>query len=325
MTTAKRKTPIYKVLYFQVICAIVIGILLGTFMPEIGAKMKPLGDGFIRLIKMIIAPVIFCTVVTGIAGMENMKTVGKTGGLALLYFEVVSTIALIIGLAIVNTIEPGVGMHVDPSTLDATAVAAYTGPGKMQSTTEFIMNIIPNTVVGAFAEGEILQVLFFSVLFGFALHKFGGRGTLIFDVIEKSSHVLFQMVGMIMRVAPVGAFGAMAFTIGKYGIASLIPLAKLMGTFYLTCLLFILVVLGAICRWHRFSVLRYLRLHQGRTPHRARDVFVRVRFAAHDDEDGTGGGVPFRRGPRDSDGLFLQPRRYGDLSHHGRRLHRAGL
>ena len=258
MTTAKRKTPIYKVLYFQVICAIVIGILLGTFMPEVGAKMKPLGDGFIRLIKMIIAPVIFCTVVTGIAGMENMKTVGKTGGLALLYFEVVSTIALIIGLAIVNTVEPGSGMHVDPSTLDATAVAAYTGPGKMQSTTEFIMNIIPNTVVGAFAEGEILQVLFFSVLFGFALHKFGGRGTLIFDVIEKSSHVLFQMVGMIMRVAPVGAFGAMAFTIGKYGIASLIPLAKLMGTFYLTCLLFILVVLGAICRWHRFSVLRYL-------------------------------------------------------------------
>lgn len=258
MAVTKRKTPIYKVLYFQVICAIVIGILLGTFVPDVGAQMKPLGDGFIRLIKMIIAPVIFCTVVTGIAGMENMKTVGKTGGLALLYFEVVSTIALVIGLAIVNTVEPGSGMHVDPNTLDAAAVAVYTGPGKMQSTTEFIMNIIPNTVVGAFAEGEILQVLFFSVLFGFALHKFGGRGTLIFDVIEKSSHVLFQMVGMIMRVAPVGAFGAMAFTIGKYGIASLIPLAKLMGTFYITCLLFILCVLGGICRWHGFSILRYL-------------------------------------------------------------------
>ena len=245
-------------LYFQVICAIVIGILLGFLAPEIGAQMKPFGDGFIRLIKMIIAPVIFCTVVTGIAGMEDMKKVGKTGGLALLYFEVVSTIALIIGIIIVNTVQPGVGMHVDPNTLDQAAVSAYTGPGKMQTTTEFLMNVIPNTVVGAFANGDILQVLFFSILFGFALHKFGGRGTLIFDVIEKSAHVLFQIVGMIMRVAPVGAFGAMAFTIGKYGIASLLPLAKLMGTFYLTCLLFIFGVLGTICRIHGFSIMRYI-------------------------------------------------------------------
>ena len=256
--SSAKRTPIYKVLYFQVICAIIIGVLLGTFFPDIGAQMKPFGDGFIRLIKMIIAPVIFCTVVTGIAGMSDMKMVGKAGGLALLYFEVVSTIALIVGLFIVNMIEPGAGMHIDPATLDQGAVAAYAGPGKMQTTTEFIMNIIPHTVVGAFAEGEILQVLFFSLLFGFALHKFGGRGTLIFDVIEKGSFVLFQIVGMIMRVAPIGAFGAMAFTIGKYGIASLIPLAKLMGTFYLTCLLFIFVVLGAICRLHGFSVLRYL-------------------------------------------------------------------
>lgn len=254
----KKRTPIYKVLYFQVICAIVAGVLLGYFVPDVGAQMKPFGDAFIRLIKMIIAPVIFCTVVTGIAGMEDMKKVGKTGGLALLYFEVVSTIALIVGLFIVNVFEPGVGMHVDPATLDAGALAAYTAPGKMQTTTEFLMNIIPKTVVGAFAEGEILQVLFFSLLFGFALHKFGGRGTLVFDVIEKSSHVLFQIVGMIMRVAPVGAFGAMAFTIGKYGVASLIPLAELMGTFYLTCLFFIIVVLGAICRWHGFSVFRYI-------------------------------------------------------------------
>ena len=174
------------------------------------------------------------------------------------YFEVVSTIALIIGLIIVNTVQPGVGMHVDPNTLDQAAVSAYTGPGKMQTTTEFLMNVIPNTVVGAFANGDILQVLFFSILFGFALHKFGGRGTLIFDVIEKSAHVLFQIVGMIMRVAPVGAFGAMAFTIGKYGIASLLPLAKLMGTFYLTCLLFIFGVLGTICRIHGFSIMRYI-------------------------------------------------------------------
>ena len=255
---SKKRTPIYKVLYFQVICAIIFGVLLGYFVPDVGAQMKPFGDGFIRLIKMIIAPVIFCTVVTGIAGMEDMKKVGKTGGLALLYFEVVSTIALIIGLIVVNVCQPGVGMHVDPSTLDSGAVAAYTGPGKMQTTTQFLMNIIPHTVVGAFADGEILQVLFFSLLFGFALHKFGGRGTLIFDVIEKSSHVLFQIVGMIMRVAPVGAFGAMAFTIGKYGIGSLLPLAELMGTFYLTCLLFVLGVLGGICRWHGFSIFRYI-------------------------------------------------------------------
>ena len=255
---SKKRTPIYKVLYFQVICAIIFGVLQGYFFPDVGAQMKPFGDGFIRLIKMIIAPVIFCTVVTGIAGMEDMKKVGKTGGLALLYFEVVSTIALIIGLIVVNVCQPGVGMHVDPSTLDSGAVAAYTGPGKMQTTTQFLMNIIPHTVVGAFADGEILQVLFFSLLFGFALHKFGGRGTLIFDVIEKSSHVLFQIVGMIMRVAPVGAFGAMAFTIGKYGIGSLLPLAELMGTFYLTCLLFVLGVLGGICRWHGFSIFRYI-------------------------------------------------------------------
>ena len=255
---SKKRTPIYKVLYFQVICAIIFGVLLGYFFPDVGAQMKPFGDGFIRLIKMIIAPVIFCTVVTGIAGMEDMKKVGKTGGLALLYFEVVSTIALIIGLIVVNVCQPGVGMHVDPSTLDSGAVAAYTGPGKMQTTTQFLMNIIPHTVVGAFADGEILQVLFFSLLFGFALHKFGGRGTLIFDVIEKSSHVLFQIVGMIMRVAPVGAFGAMAFTIGKYGIGSLLPLAELMGTFYLTCLLFVLGVLGGICRWHGVSIFRYI-------------------------------------------------------------------
>lgn len=255
---ANQKTPIYKVLYFQVICAIIIGVLLGNFFPDIGEQMKPFGDGFIRLIKMVIAPVIFCTVVTGIAGMEDMKKVGKTGGLALLYFEVVSTIALIIGLIVVNTLQPGVGMHVDPATLDTKAVAAYSGSGKMHTTIEFIMNVIPHTIVGAFAEGEILQVLFFSVLFGFALHKFGGRGTLIFDMIEKTSHVLFQIVGMIMRLAPIGAFGAMAFTIGKYGLASLLPLAKLMGTFYLTCLLFIFVVLGSICRVHGFSLLKYI-------------------------------------------------------------------
>ena len=251
--------PIYKSLYAQVLTAIVIGVLLGHFYPETGTAMKPLGDGFIKLIKMIIAPIIFCTVVVGIAGMEDMKKVGKTGGLALLYFEIVSSVALIIGLIIVNLIQPGAGMNVDPNALDTKGIAAYTGPGKMQTTTEFLLNIIPNTVVDAFARGEILQVLLFSVMFGFALHRFGGRGTLVFDMVEKISHVLFSIVGIIMKVAPIGAFGAMAFTIGKYGIGSLLSLGKLMGTFYLTCLLFIFVVLGTIARMSGFSIWKFIK------------------------------------------------------------------
>jgi aerobic C4-dicarboxylate transport protein len=251
--------PFYHSLYVQVIAAIIIGVLLGHFLPATGAAMKPLGDGFIKLIKMMIAPIIFCTVVVGVAGMEDMKKVGKTGGLAILYFEIVSTIALIVGLIIVNVVQPGAGMNIDPASLDANAIAQYTGPGKMHTTTEFIMHIIPNTIVGAFAEGEILQVLLISVFFGFALHHFGGRGTLVFDVIEKFSHVLFGIVGIIMKVAPIGAFGAMAFTIGKYGVASLLPLAKLMGTFYATCLIFIFLVLGAIARAHGFSIWKFIK------------------------------------------------------------------
>jgi aerobic C4-dicarboxylate transport protein len=255
---AARK-PLYTSLYLQVIVAIVIGVLLGHFFPDTGAAMKPLGDGFIKLIKMIIAPIIFCTVVVGIAGMEDMKKVGKTGGYALLYFEIVSTIALIVGLTIVNIVQPGAGMNVDPATLDTKGIAAYAKPGQMQSTTDFLLNVIPSTVVDAFAKGEILQVLLFAVLFGFALHKFGGRGTLVFDWIEKTSHVLFGIVGYIMRVAPIGAFGAMAFTIGKYGVGSLVSLGKLMGTFYITCLVFILAVLGIIAATHGFSILKFIR------------------------------------------------------------------
>jgi aerobic C4-dicarboxylate transport protein len=255
----KPRRPLYKSLYFQVICAIVLGILLGHFYPQSGAAMKPLGDGFIKLIKMIIAPIIFCTVVVGIAGMEDMKKVGKTGGYALLYFEIVSSIALVVGLAIVNIVQPGSGMNIDPASLDTKGVAAYTKPGQMQSTQDFLLNIIPNTVVDAFARGEILQVLLVAVMFGFCLHNFGGRGTLVFDLIEKTSHVLFAMVGMIMKVAPIGAFGAMAFTIGKYGLGSLLSLGKLMGTFYLTCLVFILIVLGLIARYHGFSILKFIR------------------------------------------------------------------
>jgi aerobic C4-dicarboxylate transport protein len=198
-------------------------------------------------------------VVVGIAGMEDMKKVGKTGGLALLYFEVVSTLALIVGLIIVNLVQPGAGMNVDAATLDTKGIAAYTGPGKMQSTTEFLLAIIPTSVVDAFARGEILQVLLFSVLFGFALHKFGGRGTMVFDLIEKLSHVLFDIVGIIMKVAPIGAFGAMAFTIGKYGVGSLLSLGLLMGTFYLTCLIFIFGVLGTIARIHGFSIWKFIK------------------------------------------------------------------
>lgn len=251
--------PLYSSLYFQVIVAIVIGVGIGHFYPESGAAMKPLGDGFIKLIKMMIAPIIFCTVVTGISGMENMKKVGKTGGLALLYFEVVSTVALIIGLLVINIIKPGVGMNIDPSTLDTAAVTAYTGPANQMSTIEFILNVIPTTLVDAFAKGEILQVLLISVLFGFALHKMGGRASIIFDFIEKFSQVLFTIVGFIMKIAPLGAFGAMAFTIGNYGIDSLFALGKLMATFYLTCLLFVFVVLGLIARSHGFSIWKFIR------------------------------------------------------------------
>jgi aerobic C4-dicarboxylate transport protein len=208
---------------------------------------------------MMIAPIIFCTVVIGIAGMEDMKKVGKTGGLALLYFEVVSSLALVVGLLIVNFIEPGSGMHIDPSSIDTKSIASYTAPGKMGTTTEFVMNIIPNSIVDAFAKGDILQVLFFAILFGFALHRFGGRGTLVFDFIERFSHVLFDVVGIVMKFAPIGAFGAMAFTIGKYGIASLFSLGKLMGAFYLTCLIFIFVVLGIIAKLNGFNIFKFVR------------------------------------------------------------------
>ena len=211
------------------------------------------------MIKMIIAPIIFCTVVVGIAGMEDMKKVGKTGGLALLYFEAVSSIALIVGLVIINVVQPGAGMDIDVNALDPKSVAAVTGAGKMQGTVDFLLAIIPATVVDAFAKGEILQVLLFAVLFGFALHRFGGRGTLVFDVIEKTSHVLFAIVGFIMRLAPIGAFGAMAFTIGKYGVGSLFFLGKLMATFYLTCLFFVFIVLGLIARMHGFSIWKFIR------------------------------------------------------------------
>ena len=318
------RPPFYRSLYAQVVVAVVIGVLLGHFAPATGEAMKPLGDGFIKLIKMMIAPIIFCTVVTGISGMEDMKKVGKTGGLALLYFEVVSTIALVIGLVLVNVIGPGHGMNVDPATLDTKGIASYTAPGKLGTTTDFILNIIPNTLVDAFAKGEILQVLLIAVLFGFALHRFGGRGSLVFDWIEKTSHVLFTMVGFIMRLAPIGAFGAMAFTIGKYGLGSLFSLGKLMGAFYATCLIFIFVVLGLIAPLARLLGVEAGQVHPRGTADRAGHVLVRVGAAAHDGEDGEPGRAPHDGGPGDPDRLLVQPRRHQHLPDDGGRVHRAG-
>jgi aerobic C4-dicarboxylate transport protein len=245
-------------LYIQVLIAITIGILLGHFYPETATTMKPLGDGFIKLIKMMIAPIIFCTVVTGIAGMQAMDKVGRVGIKALLYFEVVSTLALVIGLIVVHLIQPGAGMNVDISSLDAKSLSAYTDAVKTLGIVDFLLNIIPVSVVDAFAKGDILQVLLFSLLFGFSLAAMKDTGTQVVCVIEKMSHVLFGIVETIMKLAPIGAFGAMAFTIGKYGIASLAPLAKLMGSFYLACLLFIFIVLGLIARLTGFSLVKFI-------------------------------------------------------------------
>jgi aerobic C4-dicarboxylate transport protein len=244
------KKPFYKILYVQVLFAIVVGVLLGIFEPALAASMKPLGDGFIKLIKMIIAPVIFCTVVAGIAGMQDMKKVGRVGGKALLYFEVVSTFALAIGLVVANLVKPGAGFNADPATLDASSIAQYTAKAHDQTTAGFLMNIIPTTFVDAFAKGEILQVLLIAILFGVALSMLGERGRPVAKLIDEVSHI--------MKLAPIGAFGAMAFTIGKFGIASLIPLAKLMGSFYLTCFLFVAVVLGVIAKYTGFSIFRFI-------------------------------------------------------------------
>lgn len=250
----------YQHLYFQVLTAIAFGIALGYFLPETGVAMKPLGDGFVKLIKMIIAPIIFCTVVTGIAGMQDMKKVGRVGGKALLYFEVVSTLALAIGLAVVTFIKPGAGFNADVTKLDVNAINTYTTAAtKSHSTVDFLLNIIPSSVVDAFAKGEILQVLLFSILFGYSLAALGDKGKGIFNFIDQLSHILFGIVGAIMKVAPIGAFGAMAFTIGKFGVGSLSKLGLLMGSFYLTCFIFIFGVLGLICKLSGFSVFKFIK------------------------------------------------------------------
>ena len=252
------KKTLFSSLYIQVIIAIALGISLGHFYPEIGTQMKPFGDGFIKLIKMVIAPVIFCTVVTGIAGMESMKAVGRTGAIALLYFEIVSTLALIIGLIIVNIANPGGGMNINPASLDASAIATYAEQAKSQGVVPFLLDIIPNSVIGAFASGNILQILMFAILFGFSLHRLGNTGQLVFNVIEHFSKVIFGIINMIMRLAPIGAFGAMAFTSGKYGIGSLLQLGQLIICFYITCILFVVIVLGAIARYTGFNIFKFI-------------------------------------------------------------------
>ena len=247
-------------LYLWVLLAIIAGGLIGHFLPETGVALKPLGDGFIALMKMLIGPIIFLTVVIGIAGVANVKKVGRVGVKAILYFEVVSTFALVIGLLVVNTLKPGAGFNVDPATLDADAVARYANLAAERSGTQFLLDIIPKTFLDAFTgNGDLLQVLLVGLLFGFALIGLGERGKPVLVLFQDLSKVFFRMMGLIMRLAPIGAGGAMAFTIGKYGVDSLGPLARLMGSFYLTCMLFVVLVLGTIARLAGFSIFKYLR------------------------------------------------------------------
>ena len=248
-----------KSLYVQVIIAIIIGILIGVFYPSFAVQLKPLGDGFIKLVKMMIAPIIFCTIVNGMAGMENTKKVGRVGVKAIIYFEIVTTFALLIGLVVVNVLKPGVGMNIDPASLDMKSVESYMTNSKSQSMTDFILNIIPDNIINALSAGNILQILFFSILLGFALSKIGHKAKPLLVGIKSIEEALFAIIKIIMKVAPLGALGAMGFTIGKYGLGSLVSLGQLMGAFYLTCILFITFILGAILKYTGFSLFRLLR------------------------------------------------------------------
>jgi aerobic C4-dicarboxylate transport protein len=257
-SAVRTKKPFYTILYVQVLFAIALGILLGHFNAALAIDMKPFGDGFIKLIKMLIGPIIFCTVVSGIAGMQDIKKVGRIGCKALLYFELVSTFALFIGMAVGNWLRPGDGFNVNPATLDAKTVSDYVGKAKTLSTSDFLLNIIPNTMADAFTKGDVLQVLLISLLFGFALSAMGSRAKPVTDLIDMGSQAVFGVINFIMRFAPIGAFGAMAFTVGKYGVVSLGPLLRLIGTFYLTSALFVFIVLGVIARLAGFSIVKFL-------------------------------------------------------------------
>ncbi len=255
---ASAKPPWYRVLWVQVLIAIALAIVLGYIDPARAVSMKPLGDAFIRLITMIITLIIFCTVVAGIAGMKDLRRVGRIGGIALIYFEVVSTAALLIGLLVGNVVRPGAGFNVNAATLDSKAIADYAGQAKAQSLTDFLLHIIPTTVVDAFAKGDILEVVFVALLFGIALSAAGARAKPLVDFVDSLTHVVFEVVKILMKFAPIGAFGAMAYTVGKFGLASLGPLAKLIGTFWITSILFVVIVLGAICWAAGFSLFRFL-------------------------------------------------------------------
>jgi aerobic C4-dicarboxylate transport protein len=248
----------YKSLYAQVILAILLGIIIGFFYPEFATRLKPLGDGFIKLVKMMIAPVIFCTIVSGIAGMQDVKKVGRVGIKAIIYFEVITTLALIIGLIVINILKPGVGMNIDPSTLDTKSVTAYVTQAKATNAVDFVLHIIPDNIISALANGDLLQILFFSVLFGIALSKIGEKAKPVLKGIKSVEAGLFAVINIIMKVAPVGAFGAMAFTIGRYGVGSLASLGQLMLSFYITCILFIVIVLGGVLKYFGFNLFRLL-------------------------------------------------------------------
>jgi aerobic C4-dicarboxylate transport protein len=251
-----RARAFFTSLYGQVLLATVAGVLLGHVFPTTGTAMKPFGDGFIKLVRMIVGPVIFCTVVVGIAGMRDIRTVGRTGILTLLYFEIVTTAALVIGLIVVNVVRPGAGMNVEAAALDPNAVASYVPTGSARTVSDFLLAIIPSSPIDAFARTDILQILFFSVLSGFALQAIGPAAALVYDFVEQVSKVLFGVVAIIMHAAPIGAFGAMAFTIGSFGVGTLAQLGILVACFWITCVLFVLIVLGAIARWHGVAIWR---------------------------------------------------------------------
>jgi aerobic C4-dicarboxylate transport protein len=256
--TDSKGKPFYVSLWFQVLVAMALAVAVGYLSPSKAVAMKPLGDAFIRLISMVITLIIFCTVVSGIAGMQDMRKVGRVGGKALLYFEIVSTLALVVGLLVGNVVQPGRGFNANPATLDAREVSAYAGQAKAQNLTDFLMHIIPNTVVDAFAKGDILEVVFVALLFGFALSSLGARSRPLLELVDALTQAVFKVVAILMKFAPIGAFGAMAFTVGKYGIASLGPLAKLIVTFYVTSTLFVLIVMGGMAWVAGFGIFRFL-------------------------------------------------------------------
>ncbi len=320
----RRHQPWYKILYVQVLIAIAFGVLIGYFYPDLGKALKPLGDGFIALIKMMIAPVIFCTVVHGISSMGDLKRVGRVGLKSLIYFEAVSTVALAVGLLVGEILQPGHGFNIDPATIDPKSVATYVTKAKEEGIVAHLMAIIPDSYLGAIARGDLLQVLLISILSGFAIAFLGKAGEPIADAIDKAAKMFFGIIRIIVRVAPIGAFGAMAFTVGAYGLGSLLNLAALIGTFYLTSILFVLVVLGAIARLAGFSILRFIAYIKDESPDRARHIVVGDGAAADDPEDGASRRLALRGRPRDPDRLQLQPRRHQHLHDAGDAVPGAG-